>query len=344
MANPEHRAGHFIGVDFGGTKISAGVFDARLAMVGSAKISTKPGRGPAAVMDRITRCVLDAVDECDLDRRQIVAVGVGAPGTVDTEDGRLIHAPNLRWKDVPLQRELARRLKVPVFVENDGSLCTLGVHAHELKGKPRHLLGIFLGTGIGGGLIVGGELYPGTGRTSVELGHMVVQAGGPRCGCGNDGCLEALASRAAIFRRLQAAVRDGHKTVLTEMLGRDLKDLRSADLRKAIRRGDKLVKALIEEAAMYTGIAVGSLYNLLSPDVIVLGGGLMEALEEEMLPVIQSVARGHTMPGIRDRLRIQASTLADHAGLVGGALLAQRRSGGTRGRPRVGSNTVRRSA
>ena len=163
---------------------------------------------------------------------------------------------------------------MPVFIENDCNASTLGIHEVELKGRSRSLLGIFLGTGIGGGLILDGQLYSGFNRTAGEIGHMVIDVNGPKCGCGNKGCFEALASRTALFRKIQSAVKDGQKTVLTEMLGPELTDMRSGDIRKALRRGDKFVEQIVEEAAEYTGIAVANVINLLNPEVIVLGGGV----------------------------------------------------------------------
>jgi glucokinase len=324
MPEPNGKAEYLVGVDFGGTKIYAGVFDAKLSLVGSAKFSTKPQRGPGAVIERIGRCVRDAVDECDLTLKQVKAVGVGAPGVVDPESGKVLFAPNLNWKDVPLQKELQKDLDLPVFADNDCNLCALAVHAQELHGKPRYLVGIFLGTGIGGGLIINGELYGGASNAAGEIGHMIIQVGGPKCSCGNEGCFEALASRTAIFRKILAAVKQGQKTVLTEALGDDLKGLRSGDLRRAIRRGDKLVEGIVQEAAEYTGLAVANLLNLLNPEVVALGGGVIEALEEEMMPTIAKVAREHAMPGTGKGTLIIASTLGDHAGIVGGAVLARR--------------------
>jgi len=180
------------------------------------------------------------------------------------------------------KKELEKQLQLPVFLQNDCNVCTLGVHEVELEAKPRNMIGIFLGTGIGGGLIIEGKLYSGYTRTAGEVGHMVLEVNGPKCTCGNRGCWEALASRSALFRQVQEAVKDGQKTVLTEMLGSDLKDLRSGDLRKAIKQGDKFVEHIVEEAAKYTGIAVANLINVLNPEVVVLGGGLMDALEDEM--------------------------------------------------------------
>lgn len=313
-----------VGVDLGGTKILAGVFDDKLNCLGRAKMSTKSQRGPGAVIDRVARCIQDAIDECDLLPKQIRGVGIGAPGASDPETGRVIFAPNLVWEDVPLKKNLEKLIQIPVFVENDCNVQTLGVYERELKGKPRHMIGIFLGTGIGAGLILDGKLFSGFNRTAGEIGHMVLEVGGPRCGCGNRGCFEALASRTAIFRRIQAGVKDGQKTVLTDMLGGDLEDMRSGDLRKALRRGDKFIEKIVEEAAEYTGIAVANIINLINPEVVVLGGGVIDALEDEMLAVIVETAHDYAMQGTDKGITIVASQLGDDAGITGGAVLAKR--------------------
>ena len=198
MPEASTKNGFVIGVDLGGTKIFSGVFDSALECVATTKVSTKPQRGPEAVIERIVRCVQDAVDECDLSLKQIKGVGVGAPGAVDPESGRVIFAPNLEWKDVPLKKELEKQLGLPVFIENDCHNCMLGVFETELKGKPKNAIGIFLGTGIGGGIILNGQMYSGFNRTAGELGHMVLEVNGPECSCGNKGCFEALASRTAV--------------------------------------------------------------------------------------------------------------------------------------------------
>src|SRR5213594_2496745 len=152
MPEPSNKAEHVVGVDLGGTKILAGIFDHSLECIGEAKVSTKAQRGVEAVIERLDRCVREAVDEADLTLKQIAGVGIGAPGAVDFETGNVIFAPNLDgWKEVPLKKEMEKHLGVPVFVENDGNIAVLGVHVAELKAKPRHVIGIFVGTGIGGG-------------------------------------------------------------------------------------------------------------------------------------------------------------------------------------------------
>ncbi len=325
MAEADTKAEYVVGVDLGGTKILSGVFTYSLECIGTAKLSTKSQRGVDKVVERIARSVQDAVDEADLNFKQIAGIGIGAPGAVDFESGTVIFAPNLEgWKEISLKKELEKMLGVPVFVENDCNISALGVYVAELKSKPRSMVGIFVGTGIGGGLIIDGELYSGHGHTAGEIGHMVLEVSGPKCGCGNKGCFEALASRTAIFQQIKSGIKDGQKTLLTEMLGDDLADLRSGDLRKAIRRGDKFVDRIIEGAAEYIGIATANLVNVLNPEVVVLGGGVIEALADEMMSVIIETTKDYAMPGTLKGVEIIASKLGDNAGITGAAVLARK--------------------
>jgi len=325
MAETSSKTKYYVGVDLGGTKILSGVFRNSLECVGTAKLSTKSQRGVPAVIERVARCVREALDEADLPLKQVAGVGVGAPGAVNFAEGRVIFAPNMEgWKDVPLKKRLEKQLGLPVFIENDCNIAALGVHVAELKAKPRSLIGIFVGTGIGGGLIINGNLYAGFNHTAGEIGHMVLDVNGPKCGCGNKGCFEALASRTAIFQQIKAGVKDGAKTLLTDMLGDHLDDLRSGDLRKAIRRGDKFVAHIVEDAAEYIGIGVANLVNLFSPEVVVLGGGVMEALADEMMSIIVKTARDYAMPGTMKGVEIIASKLGDAACITGAAVLARR--------------------
>lgn len=323
MANAASNC--WVGVDLGGTKVLAGVFDQRLKLLGSAKLSTRAERGVEIVLERIGRCVGEALEAAGKKRSDVAGVGVGAPGAVDVARGVVLFAPNLPgWRNIPLGRRLSKALGLPVVVGNDANVCTLGVHEVELGGRPRQLVGVFVGTGIGGGLILEGRLYEGACHTAGEVGHMIIEVNGPKCGCGNRGCWEALASRTAIFRRIREAVQSGEKTVLTQWLGSELQDLRSNDLRKALERGDKLVHRILMQSADYLGIGLANLINLLNPEVIVLGGGLMQAVGDQLLPRIQRTARQLAMPGTARRLRITASKLGDEAGITGAAVLAQR--------------------
>jgi len=327
MPDSSDKKEYIVGVDLGGTKILAGVFKNNMDCLGRVKCSTKSQRGEKEVVARVARCVRDAIDECDLTLKQIKGIGVGAPGAVDVEQGRVIFAPNLMWEDVPLKKQLEEELAAPVYIENDCNVCTLGVYEAELDAKPDDLAGIFIGTGIGGGLILNRKLYRGFNRTAAEIGHMVVEVEGPKCSCGNRGCFEAIASRTAIFRRIQTAVKEGQKTVLVDMLGPDLKDMRSGDLRKAIRQGDKFIEKIVEEAAEYIGIATANLVNIINPQIVILGGGFIEALEDEVMSIIVETANDYAFSGSMKNVDIVASKLGDNAGITGAAVLARQKMG-----------------
>ena len=213
---------------------------------------------------------------------------------------------------------------MPVFVENRGNAATLGIYEGEYAGKSGDLIGIFIGGGIRSGMILGGNLFRGASGWAGEVGHMVLKRGGPKCRCGNNGCLEALASRAAILSRIQAGASAGRRTILGEVAGHEIERAKNSDLRKALFRGDALVAESILESAEYTGLAVASLANLFNPAVFVLGGGLIRALASEMVPVILETVDQHVMPGTSKGLKILVSDLDDHAGLLGAAAWARR--------------------
>lgn len=314
---------YLVGVDLGGTKIMAGVYGPDLLMVGCAKRKTKAERGVDAVIERIARTVREAVEESGLTIEQVRGVGIGAPGAVDPAAGQVVFAVNLAWKDVALASALQTELGVPVFLENDCNLAMLGIWEREFQRTPRDAVGIFLGTGIGGGLILNGALYGGFRHAAGEIGHMTLDVNGHVCGCGNRGCFETLASRNALFRMLSDAVAAGEPTLLTQMLGANLNGLRSGDLRKAIRRGDALTERIVRGSAEFTGVAVANLISVLHPQLVVLGGGVIEALGFLMMPIISRRAKAHLLPGTLEGIEIVESTLADNAGITGGAVLAR---------------------
>lgn len=314
---------HYVGVDLGGTKILAAVFSPGMKCLGRSKRRTKAERGAAVVMDRIARCVNEAVEECGLDLKECRGVGIGAPGAVDFDAGTVIFAPNLGWRDLPLKKELEKRLKVPVFLDNDCNVCALGVFDRELGGKPASMIGMFIGTGIGAGIVLNGKPYSGIGHTAGEVGHMIIQVDGPKCGCGRKGCLEALGSRTAMFKRIQSAVKDGEKTVLLDLVDGDLSKLKSSHLRKAVQQGDKLVKKTLAESARFIGIGAANLINAFNPEYLVLGGGVIAGLADELVDPIVATARDYAFPGALKGLHFLASQLGDDAGITGAAVLAR---------------------
>ena len=317
---------YVVGVDMGGTKILAAVIDAEGEIVQQAKRATKPKKGPEEVIERITRCIQAAIDGAELNPSQIRAIGIGSPGPLDPETGIIIFAPNLGWSNVPLKAKLEANLSIPTFVDNDVNVGTLGEYAFGAGRGVKNLVGIFVGTGIGGGIILDGKLYHGVNKTAGEVGHMIVEAKGPRCGCGNFGCLEAVASRTAITRDLQKAIlKKGKKSKLTELNGGNLDLIRSKAIARAVKHGDKPTIKVVQRAAKYLGISVASIVHFLNPEMVVLGGGVVEAMGDSLLDPIRHAATEYALPTTMDGVQIVAATLGDNAGVIGASVLARER-------------------
>ncbi|MDE0399033.1 MAG: ROK family glucokinase [Candidatus Poribacteria bacterium] len=315
-----------IGVDMGGTKILSAVIDAEGNILGTAKVSTKADAGTSVVIDRIAASIQQAIGKSGVTAASIEAVGIGAPGPLDPETGVVIFAPNLGWRDVPLKAELEARVGIPTFVDNDVNVGTLGEHAFGAGKGVQNIVGIFVGTGIGGGIILHGELFHGASKTAGEIGHIIVKADGPKCGCGVRGCLEALASRTAMTKQLQKAIKKkGKKSVISKLTDGDLSAIRSGVLAKAIRSNDKLTLKVFKKATKYLGIGIGSIVNFLNPEMIILGGGVVEALDDTFLDNIRAAAEKYALPNTLDGVQIVRAKLGDNSGILGAAALARQR-------------------
>ena len=313
-----------VGVDLGGTKILSAVFDHNHRVLSREKKGTKPEFGPAGVVNRIADCVNEALAGAATPHAAVAAVGIGVPGLVDTARGVVRIAPNLGWHDVPLARLLKKKLNIPVVLVNDVQAGTLAVKERGAGRRFQHFIGMFIGTGIGGGLVINGQMYRGFGGMAGEIGHMVVVAhNGPKCGCGNRGCLEAVASRTAIVRRIAAEIEDGRKSMVKEMCDDDMRRIRSRILAESYREGDELVREVINDACEYIGIGAANLINILNPQAVILGGGVIEALGERMLPRITKAASAHVIAPSEERVRILDNGLGDDAGIIGAALAAR---------------------
>ncbi|MDE0016636.1 MAG: ROK family glucokinase [Candidatus Poribacteria bacterium] len=315
-----------VGVDMGGTKILSAVIDAEGNILGTAKVPTKADEGTAVVIDRIADAIQKAIGKSGVNRASIEAVGIGAPGPLAPETGVVIFAPNLGWRDVRLKAELEARVGIPTFVDNDVNVGTLGEHAFGAGKGVQNIVGIFVGTGIGGGIILHGELFHGASKTAGEIGHIIVKADGPRCGCGRRGCLEALASRTAMTKQFQKAIeKKGKKSVISKLTDGDLSAIRSGVLAKAIRAKDKLTLKVFKKATKYLGIGIGSIVNFLNPEMIILGGGVVEALDDTFLDNIRAAAEKYALPNTLDGVQIVRAELGDNSGILGAAALARQR-------------------
>jgi len=322
-----------VGVDFGGTKILAVTFNPRYKILGREKKETDAKAGVQRVIRRIARCVFDSLDDAGMSIRQVRAVGIGAPAPVDPGTGTILDAPNLGWKNIHLRKDLENILKVPVFVENDVNVGTLGEQQRGAARGARSVCGIFIGTGIGGGIVLDGKIFGGFRHTAGEIGHMTIDASSAKKeATGLHGTLEALASRLAINRDIRNEIRGGHKSALAKTgSGRawrsriDVGWIKSKALARAIKQNDRVATRIVEQACHFIGISVANVIHVLNPEIVVIGGGVFEALGPFMLPRIRQSAKAHTFGPCYKGVRIVGHLLGDNAGVIGAAVYARQR-------------------
>ncbi len=310
-----------IGVDLGGTNIKAGAVAEDGALLSRVAIPTRGGDGHDAVVARIVRAAEMARAEARLPWSAVAAVGVGSPGAFEGADGVVHHSPNLKdMEGKPLLRTLRRafgRPGLPVALENDANVAAYAESWVGVGRRCRHMVLFTLGTGIGGGLVLDGEIWRGAWGAAAELGHMNLFPDGIRCACGNRGCLEAYASAPALARRLRAAVAAGQPTVLAEAVRRrQAPDAR--DITLAARAGDRTCRALLTETGRYLGIAVMNVLSMLNVELVVFTGGLTAA-GALLLDPIRREARRRTFALAFDRARILFSRMGNDAGVIGAA-------------------------
>ncbi len=323
-----------VAVDVGGTKILAVVVTGQRDIIARCKKKTKANKGMEAVLERVVRTIRGAVEEAHLRMEDIRAVGVGVPGPVDSTAGVIYSAPNLGWGRVEVASLLGQQLGRPVFLGNDVNLCTLGESDLGAGRGVDNLIGVFVGTGIGAGIVIGGRLHEGMTGAAGEIGHMIIKYDGPKANTGWRGTLESLAARPAIIRRIVERIKDGKQSRLTELAGAKLAQLnpeaaaaeiRSMMLATAYAEGDKVVRQAVDESATLVGLAIAGAVHLLNPRMIVVGGGVTEAIGQPYVDGVAEAVRANTFPVAHQDLRIVRAMLGDDAGVLGAACLVRRR-------------------
>lgn len=312
---------YWVGFDLGGTKMLCLVFDRKFNIIGKARKKTKGAEGADAGLARIVETIDEALKDAKVDRDDVGGIGVGSPGPLDLDRGVVLEAPNLGWRNVPLKDVLEKKFKCPVAVANDVDVGTYGEYRFGAGQKARCVVGVFPGTGIGGGCVYEGNLLRGRVGSCMEIGHMLVQPNGRLCGCGRRGCLETVASRLAIAADCAMAAYRGEAPNLLKACGTDLANIRSGAIADAIKAGDKTVERIVRGAGKHLGNAVGNVINLLAPDVVVLGGGLVEALKDILLEEVRDAVSKRAMSSLVKTVDIVSAKLDDNAGAMGAAAL-----------------------
>ncbi|WP_168122692.1 ROK family protein [Paenibacillus sp. HB172176] len=315
---------YVIGVDVGGTNIVGGLLDSEGHVLAKKKDSTEAIKGSAHVIGKIAGMVNELLAEQGVSKRELIAVGVGTPGWVDPEQGVVLIASNLNWLDVPLASELSAVLGVSVYIDNDVRMYVYGEAVIGAGRGYEHVYGITLGTGIGSALVERGRLYYGSRYMSGELGHIRVHGLKRRCACGKIGCLETLASATGIARFAVDLIEGGRKSILQEKAAGELSQLTALDVSNAYDEGDEVAIEVLHETGRRLGEALSYAVEIVSPDIIVIGGGSAMAGERLFKPMRDELQQC-LEPKFWANLAIRTAEHIDEAGVIGSALHAKAR-------------------
>jgi glucokinase len=323
-----------MGVDLGGTNIVVGV----LPMDGGdggvlalRTVATEANRGAKYVVDRIVTLIRESRDEV-LSKHggtseDFAGVGIGSPGPLDRKTGTVINTPNLGWRNFPLRDLIANAVGLPATLDNDANCATYGEWWLGAGRNVNTLVGLTLGTGIGGGIVLNGEIFHGVSDAAAEIGHMTIDSTGRRCKCGNYGCLEAYASGPAIALRAVEGLEAGTESLLPALVNGRLEDVTAATVYEAVVLGDPYANEVMRETAKFLGTGVANILNILNPEMVVIAGGVTRAGEHLFVPLRAEVRR-RAFKSAEDACQIVSGQLPGTAGVIGAAAVFKKETYG----------------
>lgn len=338
----------YVGMDVGGTKIRTSLVSETGKIFAHLKEKTPRDCDAEVTIEAIQNSVHELLQTLELPLSRITAIGIAIPGVVEPESGDVVVTPNMNLTGIPLGRLLSQHFGIPVFLSNDGNLGTLGETWLGAARNAKSVVGIFVGTGVGSGIVINERLWTGAGHAAGEIGHIVVTTPArswksrleailppgveseklndfPTCGCGNVGCLESFASRTAIEHAIQEAIRLGIPSRIAEFSGGDVSIVKAGTLAKALKAQDPLVTAVVHYTAEVLAYACLTVRHLIDPEVIIFGGGVMEACHRYVLPIIEQIVGTDKLPAAPSNRRIVLSQLGDDAVVLGAVALARAR-------------------
>ena len=313
----------FIGIDIGGTKIAGGLMTSSGKILARHKIPTPKKANLKQIISLVSDTASSLISQTDLRAKKIQAMGIGIPGLIDPHEGKIIKTPNMGLSGTNFMKEAAKKIRVPLAIGNDVKLGILGEQWLGAARTSRHVVGLFLGTGLGAGVLIDGKLLVGSRGAAGEIGHMIIDVHGPQCSCGNRGCLEAFIGRWAIERDICEAIKNGKRPLLNKLTDSCSKAIKSKLLAKALKRKDPVVTPIVKNVSRILGTACISLRHIFDPELIVLGGGVIEACGDFMIPIVKKTAeRDPFFSGLK-QCRIVKSQLGDDAIILGAVALAR---------------------
>ena len=303
-------------LDVGGTKVLGAIFDEKDQIIYRLKKRSKSGGSASADVEKVIIDVVEEmIKESGIDRKKINAIASCAPGVIDQDSGVVLFTPNLPWRNYDLAGAMRKQFGVPFFVGNDVNLGVLGEYKFGAARGYKNVVGFFVGTGMGGGLILNGSLFTGNQFKAAEYGHMILDPEGPLCNCGQRGCLEAFSSKQGMTAYIRQQVSRGRETMMAEAVKDGV--FRSKKLKKALEAGDAVAVEAVDRACHYLAVATGNLINTLSPDLVLYGGGVIEAVGDIFLEKVLKEVDRYCMTAIRPTVDIKIAELGDDSILYG---------------------------
>jgi glucokinase len=309
-----------IGIDIGGTKIIAGIVDEKGSVILTKRILTDIAKGYEGIRDDIIILIQEVLQGAGVEKNTIEQIGIATAGQIEKGSCKILFSPNLGWHNVALRDDIEKAINVRTHIENDVNAATYGEWKFGLKGVPKDVLGIFIGTGIGGGLIFDGKLYRGFSNVGAEVGHTILNPYGYPCNCGNSGCFEAYCGGWYIVERVKKMIQEGYKGKIGDILNGNIANLHAGTIEEAYLLGDERCASVWQEVVEYLGTGIASLVNLLNPEIVVLGGGVIygtKHLIDDMKVVLKKRAMAESLKG----LRIEKAKLGESAGIIGAAFV-----------------------
>ncbi|MDD2431917.1 MAG: ROK family protein [Firmicutes bacterium] len=308
---------HFIGIDLGGTKIATGIVNSKDELLATVKVPTQAEDGWEIITRRMGDTIAEVMQKSGVQANDVRAIGVCSPGALDIPNGIVLRSPNLKWYNIPLKKIIEERFNIPTYFDNDANVAGLGENRYGAGIGSKHMLYMTVSTGIGGGIITDGKIYHGATFGAGEIGHITVDKNGPLCGCGNHGCIEAIASGPAIARNAKERLKEHPESLLN-----DYSNITAREVSEAAQAGDQYAKDVIETAARNIGLVLAGLINTLNPDCVVVGGGVSHMGELLFKPMIAEVKERTINPFLQN-LKILPAKLGGDVGVMGAIALAQ---------------------
>ena len=311
-----------LGIDLGGTNIVAGVVDENYNVVATAKVKTNCPRPAEEIIDDMAKVTFESIEKAGLTIDDIDYMGVGAPGSINPENGFIPYSNNINFVNVPLSDMLKERVGKDFFIDNDANAAAYGEFLAGSGKGTSHFIAITLGTGVGSGIIIDGKLFYGSNFAGGELGHTAIQVDGEDCTCGRKGCWEAYASATALIRQTKAKMLENKDSIMWEMVGGDIEKVSGRTSFDAMRKGDKAGKEVVDQYIRYVGIGLINSINIFQPQVLCIGGGISHEGDTLIKPLVEMVDKENYFRGDAEfKTVIKTATLGNDAGIIGAAYL-----------------------